>query len=427
MKWKTLMVMLLLIMILGTVAVGVQLQTPLRTEVDTVALNELIHTAQANWPAVHEGDYEAIAYPFAILDASGSLLMESEKGLYTSREAAFRQRMPIADISVSDERVGQVIMYNDVQEGIRSIQQRLAGFTGIFGLAIALIGGCYLLVLYRTVIRPFQQLQSFARSIARGQLDTPLQMKRDNWFGAFTESFDLLREELATAKQGEYEANRSKKELVATLSHDIKTPIASIKAISELLLLRLTEEKTVKQVSTIHAKAEQINVLITDMFHATLEELSELRVEPVEAYSTVLQGMIADANIDERISSDPIPRSMLLVDRVRLQQVLDNVISNSLKYAGTSIHVHSELLPDYLRLQIDDYGPGVPAEELPLLTNKYYRGQQAAGRSGAGLGLYISRYFMEQMGGALECKNREDGFSVILQIPLASRIELRNG
>lgn len=420
MKWKTLVVMLLLILILGTVAVGAQLQTPLRTEVDTVALNELIHTAQANWPAVHEGDYESIAYPFAVLDASGSLLVESEKGLFTSREAAFRQRMPIADISVGNERVGEVIMYNDVQVGIRDIQQRLAGFTGIFGLAIALIGGFYLLVLYRTVIRPFQQLQSFARSIARGQLDTPLRMKRDNWFGAFTESFDLLREELATAKQGEYEANRSKKELVATLSHDIKTPIASIKAISELLLLRMTEEKTVKQISTIHAKADQINVLITDMFHATLEELSELRVKPVEAYSTVLEGMIADANIDERISSDPIPRSMLRVDTVRLQQVLDNVISNSLKYAGTSIHVHSELMPDHLRLQIDDYGPGVPAEELPLLTNKYYRGQQAAGRSGAGLGLYISRYFMEQMGGALECKNREDGFSVILRIPLAS-------
>lgn len=420
MKWKTLVVMLLLILILGTVAVGVQLQTPLRTEVDTVALNELIHTAQANWPAVEEGDYESIAYPFAVLDASGSLLVESEKGLFTSREAAFRQRMPIADISVGNERVGEVIMYNDVQVGIRDIQQRLAGFTGIFGLAIALIGGFYLLLLYRTVIRPFQQLQSFARSIARGQLDTPLRMKRDNWFGAFTESFDLLREELATAKQGEYEANRSKKELVATLSHDIKTPIASIKAISELLLLRMTEEKTVKQISTIHAKADQINVLITDMFHATLEELSELRVKPVEAYSTVLEGMIVDANIDERMSSDPIPRSMLRVDTVRLQQVLDNVISNSLKYAGTSIHVHSELRPDHLRLQIDDYGSGVPAEELPLLTNKYYRGQQAAGHSGAGLGLYISRYFMEQMGGALECENREDGFSVILRIPLAS-------
>lgn len=420
MKWKTLVVMLLLILILGTVAVGVQLQTPLRTEVDTVALNELIHTAQANWPAVEEGDYESIAYPFAVLDASGSLLVESEKGLFTSREAAFRQRMPIADISVGNERVGEVIMYNDVQVGIRDIQQRLAGFTGIFGLAIALIAGIYLLLLYRTVIQPFQQLQSFARSIARGQLDTPLRMKRDNWFGAFTESFDLLREELATAKQGEYEANRSKKELVATLSHDIKTPIASIKAISELLLLRMTEEKTVKQISTIHAKADQINVLITDMFHATLEELSELRVKPVEAYSTVLEGMIADANIDERMSSDPIPRSMLRVDTVRLQQVLDNVISNSLKYAGTSIHVHSELMPDHLRLQIDDYGSGVPAEELPLLTNKYYRGQQAAGHSGAGLGLYISRYFMEQMGGALECKNREDGFSVILRIPLAS-------
>ena len=89
-----------------------------------------------------------------------------------------------------------------------------------------------------TVFKPFKKLQSFAVNVARGNLDIPLKMDKNNPFGAFTESFDIMREELAAARQSEYAANRSKKELVASLSHDIKTPVASIKAVSELMLMR---------------------------------------------------------------------------------------------------------------------------------------------------------------------------------------------
>lgn len=420
MRWKSLIFMLLLILLGGAVAVGVQLGTPIHTEVDTVALNEIVQTVEHSWPSLNEGDYQAVSMPFAVVDTSGNLLYESRTGQFTSLEDAFRQRMPIVDVMINESEAGQIIMFSDVREGLQVIKQRLIMTTVVVCLGIALLGGLYMLLLYKSLVRPFTKLQLFARNIARGQLDSPLHMDRNNWFGAFTESFDIMREELAAAKKSEYEANRSKKELVASLSHDIKTPISSIKAISELLQLRLTEDKALRQVNTIHAKAEQINILITDMFHATMEELNELKVLPKEEYSTVLEDMIAGANVDDRISADPIPACMILTDTVRLQQVLDNLISNSLKYAGTSIHITSKLTQTHLLLRIDDFGPGVSEEELPLILGKFYRGSNASGKSGAGLGLYISRYFMQQMQGDLECLNREDGFSVVLLIKLAA-------
>lgn len=420
MRWKPLIALLLIMLLGGVAAVSVQLAMPIHTEVDTVALNEIVQTVRQSWPSLNEIEDQVQAVPFAVLDPAGNLLYETRAGQFNGLESAFRQRMPIVDLVIEGEPAGQVIMYSDVRDSLQQTRHRLVWTTVIFCSVLAVLGGIFMLILYWTLVRPFSKLQVFARNIALGQLDSPLQMDRSNWFGAFTESFDIMREELAAAKQSEYEANRSKKELVATLSHDIKTPIASIKAISELLLLQLKEEKSLRQVSTIHAKAEQINLLITDMFHATMEELQELKVTPKEIYSTVLNEMIAGANIDDRIAAEPVPECMILADPVRLQQVLDNLISNSLKYAGTSIHIASMLTPVHLRVQIDDYGPGVAQEELPLILNKFYRGSNASGKSGAGLGLYISRYFMQQMQGELECLNRTDGFTAILLIKLAS-------
>ena len=102
-----------------------------------------------------------------------------------------------------------------------------------------------------------------------------------------------------------------------------------------------------------------------------------------------------------------------------MQQVIDNVISNSYKYAGTKIIIQSKINQGYLELHIIDYGPGINEEEVPLLFNKYYRGNNVQGKSGSGLGLYISKYFMEHMDGHIDCYNRQDGFTVIIKIKLA--------
>jgi len=109
---------------------------------------------------------------------------------------------------------------------------------GILALVYVTLG-----VVYVWILKPFGVMKQFARKIADGDLEFKLSMDKGNYFGAFTESFDLMREELIKARQGEYEANISKKELVAELSHDIKTPVATIKAICELLQARLGSDQ----------------------------------------------------------------------------------------------------------------------------------------------------------------------------------------
>jgi len=288
----------------------------------------------------------------------------------------------------------------------------------LFLIMTIITAGMYL-YLRRSILLPFQKMQKFARDVAMGNLDIPLEMDMHGRFGAFTESFDLMREELKKARENERNADRSKKELVASLSHDIKTPVASIKATTELLLLSAENEKERKQLEQIEAKAEQINTLITDMFHATLEELQALNVTVSEVHSTVITDLIQSADYKNLVKPFTVPECIILADIVRLQQIFDNIIGNSYKYADTPIKTTATYDGQYLVVSLKDSGPGVPEEELPLITGKYYRGNNASDKSGYGLGLYISKYLLTQMSGDLRCENYAGGFNVgvILNLP----------
>ncbi|MCL2364446.1 MAG: HAMP domain-containing histidine kinase [Defluviitaleaceae bacterium] len=302
--------------------------------------------------------------------------------------------------------------FREMDELRESRDQAMRRFMYLFIAAFALAGVAAFMYCERTILLPFRRMKDFSRSVAEGDLDAPLAMDKQNRFGAFTESFDIMREELRKAVQ-------SKKELVATLSHDIKTPIASIKAVTELMLVTTADEKAQARLNTITAKAEQVNALITNMFHATLEELQVLHVTPEECGSTEIATMLTNADYEGRAVIAPIPTCLMVADMLRLQQVFDNVISNAYKYADTSIAIKAYFANGHLVIDIQDFGKGVPDAELPHLFDKFYRGGNKDKISGQGLGLYISHYFMKQMQGDMVCENRADGFVVKVLIKLA--------
>jgi signal transduction histidine kinase len=315
---------------------------------------------------------------------------------------------------------GKVIFHNETvaieqQKRDKLILNAVAVSVVLF---VVLFG--YIVYLHFNLLKPFKKLQGFALRIAAGNLDIPLEMDKNNLFGAFTESFDLMREELNKARENEHNANRSKKELVASLSHDIKTPVASIKAVTECMIFTMKDDEDRKQLEIVDAKAEQINALITNMFHATLEELQALSVNAVEIESTLLPNIIKNADYEGRVKPFTIPNCLISADLLRLEQIFDNIITNSYKYAGTNIEITTHFEERYLVIALSDFGIGVSDEELPLITNKFYRGKNVENKSGYGLGLYISNYLMEQMTGKLVCENSSGGgFSVRLMLRLA--------
>jgi len=421
MKIKRIITFIIFIFIgVGFFTYNVVKQMP-SSELDVVAVNDIIKTIEKKW----HGDITSVGpkgdkydLDFVVIDNDNILKFSTSRGLHETINEAIKYRDTIIDIKVDKKVVGKAIFYNYENQRLEESRKKLIVIviTSIVLILILCIG--YIFYLNQKVINPFESLRAFAGSVAAGNLDIPLEMDKDNIFGAFTESFDIMRDELRKAKESEREANESKKELVASLSHDIKTPLASIKAVTELMQIKTNDEKQKSQLENIGLKADQIELLINNLFTATLEELSVLEIHPKDEESTILYEMVKLPDYNHRIKEFFVPECLIRCDRLRLQQVLDNIITNSYKYANTDISVNMEIVDRFLEVHICDLGDGVSDEELPLILQKFYRGKNSSGQNGSGLGLYISKYFMEKMDGSLELKNLSKGFKVTLYLYL---------
>jgi signal transduction histidine kinase len=158
-----------------------------------------------------------------------------------------------------------------------------------------------------------------------------------------------------------------------------------------------------------------IDTLIDNMFHATLEELQILKVEPKEELSDIIEPMFKELQYYGTIHMlNKVPECLIIADKLRLNQAIDNIINNSYKYAGTPIEVSfEEENKSGIKIIIKDKGLGVSSEELPMVMEKYYRGNNSKGKNGSGLGLYLAKSFLECMYGGMECYN-DNGFTVVL-------------
>lgn len=388
---------------------------------DTILVNEALHTVQNDWNAL-ERHQNKTGLDYVVLNTDGTVLFKTRAGLSETLSNAISHRDTILDIQTGGSAAGKMIIYNDSAQRIQSRNQTLFWILLAAIILQCVICAGYTIYLNRTVIKPFHTLKGFAQRIAGGNLDIPLKMDRQNLFGAFTESFDIMRSELKKARLAEAEANASKKELVAKLSHDIKTPVASIKAASEVGAALTGNERTKDNYTQIIHKADQINTLINNLFTATLEELSQLPVTPEDMDGKEVKTLLENSDYLHRAVIPDIPDCLIYADILRLQQVFDNIFANSYKYADTAITL-SILTEDHqLKIVTEDFGGGVPAEELSFLKEKFRRGSNAGNIEGAGLGLYISDYFMREMHGELILENGSCGLKITVAIPLSGTI-----
>jgi Signal transduction histidine kinase len=420
MKIKRIILLIIVAFTVCTVLALFAFRLESKAEIDLIAVNDVEQSFVEQWDKIDQNKLPGLQYgiDYVVINNNGSVVAATRTGLNKDINTALMHRDTIVNITKDQKQLGKLIVYNDSSDKFEKYRRELLIFVLFILVIVTLL--CIIFATYydRTLFKPFRKLQSFARHITEGNLDIPLEMDKGNLFGAFTESFDLMRDEIKRARNNERMANQSKKELVASLSHDIKTPVASIKAVSELIYASTTNDALKNQIEMIDSKADQINTLITNLFNATLEELQELKVNATEQSSQLLYDLIYKADYNHLVTIHHIKECLILIDDLRLSQVIDNVLSNSYKYAGTAIDVSSNIKGRYLEIYLKDYGKGVSEEEKPLIFNKFYRAKNATGKNGTGLGLYISRYLMRQMSGEIDCENSEDGFLVKLKLKI---------
>ena len=262
------------------------------------------------------------------------------------------------------------------------------------------------LYIYFSILRPFDKLKVFANEIASGNFDIPLNYERSNYFGKFTWAFDSMRTEIIKARKCELEAIENNKTVIASLSHDIKTPIASINAYAEALEANIDSsyDERAKYLNVIINKAQEVKKLTDDLFIHSVSEMDRISfTEEKINLSEIIKNSINDFKANKTIIlNETIDNAYTLADKMRIYQVFENVFNNSIKYADTKIDVSLTEDSEYYIASIRDYGPGIEDSDMPFIFDKFYRGKNSKGKNGTGLGLYIVKYMIEKMHGKIE-------------------------
>ena len=457
---RRLVIVLVSVGLLALAAVWTTALAPLPRP-DAAALNLAVHAARNHWESLSAEDFADVGAAVTVIGRDGAVRLRAAPGGVASsamqtqdaadgdapggamdgdgatdgstsdagtnaavellaRSAA--ERSLAAPVVVDGALVGVVVVDDSANAALRAGRTRLAVVASaalVAVLAPALVAAA---LLHRRVVAPFRRLEAFAHRVARGDLDRALPMDRGNVFGAWSESFDLMRTELRAARAREQEARASKERLVADIGHDIRTPLATITATAELIRATTADVGQDERLALVVRQAHRIDSLVTDLVRTHGADDPALALAPVELPAERLAPILTECDHRRLVHLAPLPQALVRIDPGRLAQVVGNVVTNSYKYAGTRIDATARVLPDepFLELRLADHGPGAPEAELALLTRRGHRGPNAEGTPGQGLGLHTAADLMERMGGGLDLSLGDDGGLVVgLMLPLA--------
>ncbi|WP_336772474.1 sensor histidine kinase [Paenibacillus sp. MMO-58] len=293
-----------------------------------------------------------------------------------------------------------------------------------------------LLTLYmsRHIIKPIMSLRRSAVLFTQGNLNRPVNVKGKDEIGQLGKAFEDLRTRLihSIEVQAQYETNR--KELIANISHDLKTPITSIRGYVDGLLegVAVSLEKTDKYLRTISVKAAEMDRLIDELFLYSKLDMDRMAF----SFETVnISAFLNDWAEDLAFDLDKAgvllysdfqlaDMAVMNVDRDSFRRVLSNIIQNSLKFMDKTdkeIRLIAYTGNDSLLLMVEDNGKGIPKEALPFVFERFYRADLSrnAEIKGSGLGLAIAERIILEHHGTIRAESTEGaGTRIIITIPL---------
>jgi len=284
----------------------------------------------------------------------------------------------------------------------------------IFSLLVSL---AFAAVLSRAVMSCIAQVVAGTRRLADGDFAVRVDVVGHGELADLARDFNRMAERVQSAFEHERELDAARRSLVASVSHDLRSPLASIRAAVEALNDGIVSEPEVVQryLHSVLQDVTRLSRLIDDLFELarldagsvtlSLEEtsLSDLISDTLE--SMRLRAEQRGIRLDGAVEGEPVVRA----DAAKIQRVLDNLVENALRYtpSGGSIQLVARETPDAAYVEVRDTGDGIAPSDLPHVFDRFYRGDPARQRTGgAGLGLAIARGFIEAHGGTIAVASR---------------------
>ncbi|MGE8077404.1 ATP-binding protein [Peribacillus loiseleuriae] len=338
------------------------------------------------------------------------------------------------DFAFSNQSFGTIYLLSDVNP----LFERVWKFFPILFLSllvvIAFTNGLLTFLVSRSIIKPLYQLKSAAEQIKEGNLDSSLSLRRKDEIGEVGEAFEEMRERLKRSIQLQLRYEENRKELVSNISHDLKTPITGIKACIEGIRdgIADTEEKKEKYMQMMDKKVSDMDHLIDELFLFSKLDLNRL---PFQFENIDLVAYLRDCSLDLQVDpqlkgvkicfkGDIAEPLFVMADREKLQRVLMNIVSNSLKYMnGKDKDIQLTLIREErdVRISIQDNGSGIESNALPYIFDRFFRADPSRNTlsGGSGLGLAIVKQIVEEHGGRISADSTVgEGTTISFTLPL---------
>ncbi len=301
-------------------------------------------------------------------------------------------------------------------------------------LTVLLTNGFLTRFVFRRISQPLKILSEGVHQIRDGNLDHRILYTNKDEFLPICEDFNNMAQRLRDSVEKSRKEEESRKELLASISHDIRSPLTSIRAYVEGLAdgVADTAEKKEIYLSVIQKKTTEIDQLVRKLFLFSKMDMGEYPYSPETLCVAEAVSEFVSVSSEEyfrrglKVYLGPIPeRAFIEADPTYFSSILTNLLDNSAKYKVKktgSAYITGDIAGDNIVLYVDDDGPGVPDTVLPKLFDVFYRNDPSRRDTdrGSGLGLAIVYKSVERMGGEVHAENlNAGGLRIVISIPLA--------
>lgn len=332
---------------------------------------------------------------------------------YDAEYVCFYKYLPIAKKGVE---YGTVVVVTKADATLPEMQHMLRDLAVVVVLILFLTAVLLVFWIYRSMIVPIMRLRVAMQQVRDGNFDYVLEVEADSEFGPLCADFNQMRMRLKESRELQEQNDAENRELISNISHDLKTPITSIKGYVEALIdgVAATPERSERYLRTVYSKAVDMDRLIEELTFYTKVDTNRI---PYRFDKVNVMGFFKDCadelglDLMERgmemcFENHVTPNTFVKADAEQMRRVMNNIIGNSVKYmdkekAKGIIQISLREDTRHVYIDISDNGRGISEEALPHIFDRFYRGDQSRNQNqpGSGIGLSIVRKIIEDHGG----------------------------
>ena len=327
-----------------------------------------------------------------------------------------------ADSKFADGSRAQVYTLVKVNQWLPELKQLVVQFVLAMIFILFLTACIFTTWIYRSVVQPIKELRLATEKIKSGNLDFLVTAASNDEMGQLCTDFEKMRQRLKESAEEKIRFDNENRELISNISHDLKTPITSIKGYVEGIMdgVADTPEKMDRYIRTIYNKANEMDRLINELtFYSKIDtnripytfnkiHISDYFEDCVDELSVELESSGVSLTYFNYLEEDAV----VIADAEQLKRVINNIVSNSLKYMDKPkgvINIRLRDVGDFIQIEIEDNGKGIAQKDLANIFERFYRtdASRNSSKGGSGIGLSIVKKIMEDHGGQVWATSKE--------------------